>query len=188
MKVSATSVALTTSASLAPTYVSAAGKLSALADTLARGHTRRLRDKVESEIGQILRDSWTRGVISWELAGHTPPSTDSPSTSTTEPAPHWKPSCSASACSSPTATTSRSPRSSPATAPSPRRSSPSVSSKTPTWCRSPRCTTGLDRPQHPRPRLHLRAGPADRAPHATPCRPRRTRHERPRTARHPRRH
>ena len=51
----------------------ASGKLSELADTLARGHTRRPRDKVESEITQITRDPWTRRVITWELTGDTPP-------------------------------------------------------------------------------------------------------------------
>jgi len=55
------------------TMAKATGELSALADTLARGHTRRTRDKVETEIGQITRDPWTRRVIGWELTGHTPP-------------------------------------------------------------------------------------------------------------------
>ena len=57
----------------AQTLAKASGKLSELADTLARGHTRRPRDKVETEITQITRDPWTRRVITWELTGDTPP-------------------------------------------------------------------------------------------------------------------
>ena len=57
----------------AQTLAKASAKLSELADTLARGHTRRPRDKVESEITQITRDPWTRRVITWELTGDTPP-------------------------------------------------------------------------------------------------------------------
>jgi transposase len=57
----------------AQTLAKASAKLAALADTLARGHTRRPRDKVETEITQITRDPWTRRVITWELAGDTPP-------------------------------------------------------------------------------------------------------------------
>jgi transposase len=55
------------------TLAKATAKLCALADTLARGRTRRPRDKVETEITQILRDPWTRRVITWELSGDTPP-------------------------------------------------------------------------------------------------------------------
>ncbi|MGH3922142.1 MAG: IS1634 family transposase [Pseudonocardiaceae bacterium] len=55
------------------TLAKATATLSALADTLARGHTRRPHDKVETEIGQITRDPWTRRVIGWELTGDTPP-------------------------------------------------------------------------------------------------------------------
>ena len=47
-------------------------KLSALADTLARGHTRRPRDKVTTEITQIVKDPWLGRVISWQLTGDTP--------------------------------------------------------------------------------------------------------------------
>jgi len=57
----------------AQTLAKASAKLAALADTLARGHTRRPRDKVETEITQITRDPWTRRVITWELTGDTPP-------------------------------------------------------------------------------------------------------------------
>lgn len=54
------------------TLAKATAKLAALADTLARGRTRRPRDKVQTEITQTLRDPWTRRVIDWELTGDTP--------------------------------------------------------------------------------------------------------------------
>ncbi|HEY2831703.1 MAG TPA: hypothetical protein VGJ14_04710 [Sporichthyaceae bacterium] len=54
------------------TLAKATTKLAALSDTLARGRTRRPRDKVETEITQILHDPWTRRVIDWELTGDTP--------------------------------------------------------------------------------------------------------------------
>jgi len=54
------------------TLAKAAAKLTTLADTLARGHTRRARAKVTTEINQIVKDPWVRRVISWELTGDTP--------------------------------------------------------------------------------------------------------------------
>ncbi|MGH3613691.1 MAG: hypothetical protein ACRDRK_14090 [Pseudonocardia sp.] len=54
------------------TLAKVTAKLAALADTLARGHTRR-RSKVEGEITPITRDPWTRRVIGWDLTGDTPP-------------------------------------------------------------------------------------------------------------------
>ena len=54
------------------TLAKAAAKLADLADTLARGKTRRDRDKVTAEIDQILKDPWLRRVITWELTGDTP--------------------------------------------------------------------------------------------------------------------
>jgi transposase len=54
------------------TLAKASAKLSALADTLARGHTRRARDKVTAEITQIVNDPWVRRVVSWQLTGDTP--------------------------------------------------------------------------------------------------------------------
>ena len=54
------------------TLAKASAKLSALSDTLARGHTRRPRDKVTAEITQIVNDPWVRRVVSWELTGDTP--------------------------------------------------------------------------------------------------------------------
>lgn len=47
-------------------------QLDELAATLARGKTRRAKDKVEAEITTITRDPWVRRVITWQLAGDTP--------------------------------------------------------------------------------------------------------------------
>ncbi len=55
------------------TLAKATKKLSALAATLARGNTRRPRDKVDTEIRKILKDSWAARVISYQLTGDTPP-------------------------------------------------------------------------------------------------------------------
>jgi transposase len=54
------------------TLTKASAKLSTLADTLARGHTRRSRDTVTAEITQIVNDPWVRRVVSWQLTGDTP--------------------------------------------------------------------------------------------------------------------
>jgi transposase len=54
------------------TLAKASAKLSALGDTLARGHTRRARDKVTAEITGIVKDPWVRRVVSWQLTGDTP--------------------------------------------------------------------------------------------------------------------
>ena len=55
------------------TLAKAGAKLSELADTLARGRTRRPRNKVTAAIEQILHDPWVRRVIAWQLTGDTPP-------------------------------------------------------------------------------------------------------------------
>jgi transposase len=55
------------------TLAKAGAKLSELADTLARGRTRRPRPKVTAEIDRIVGDPWVRRVIAWQLTGHTPP-------------------------------------------------------------------------------------------------------------------
>ena len=47
-------------------------KLDELAATLARGKTRRGKDKVEAEITAITGKPWVRRVITWELAGDQP--------------------------------------------------------------------------------------------------------------------
>src|ERR1019366_1645192 len=54
------------------TLAKAARKLDELAATLARGKTRRPRQKVEAEIATILHDTWARRVIAWQLTGDTP--------------------------------------------------------------------------------------------------------------------
>jgi transposase len=57
----------------AQTLAKASATLAELADTLARGHTRRPRDKVEAKIAQILKDPWLTRVIDYQLTGDTPP-------------------------------------------------------------------------------------------------------------------
>ena len=47
-------------------------KLDELAATLARGKTRRGKDKVAAEIETITAQPWVRRVIRWELAGGQP--------------------------------------------------------------------------------------------------------------------
>ena len=54
------------------TLAKAGKKLGELAATLARGKTRRSRDKVEAEIQSITRKPWVRRVIRWELTGDQP--------------------------------------------------------------------------------------------------------------------
>ena len=54
------------------TLAKAGKKLDELAATLARGKTRRPRDKVESEITAITAKPWVRRVITWQLTGDQP--------------------------------------------------------------------------------------------------------------------
>jgi len=54
------------------TLAKAGKKLDELAATLARGKTRRGRDKVKAEIASITRKPWVRRVITWQLAGDQP--------------------------------------------------------------------------------------------------------------------
>ena len=54
------------------TLAKAGKKLDELADTLARGRTRRPRDKVEAEITAITAKPWVRRVITWQLTGDQP--------------------------------------------------------------------------------------------------------------------
>jgi transposase len=54
------------------TLAKAGRKLDELAATLARGKTRRPRDKVQAVIEDITRKPWVRRVIRWELAGDQP--------------------------------------------------------------------------------------------------------------------
>jgi transposase len=54
------------------TLAKAGKKLDELAATLGRGRTRRPRDKVQAEIGQITAKPWVRRVIGCDLAGDQP--------------------------------------------------------------------------------------------------------------------
>jgi transposase len=54
------------------TLAKAGRKLDELAATLARGKTRRSRDKVQAEITAITRKPWVRRVITWQLTGEAP--------------------------------------------------------------------------------------------------------------------
>jgi transposase len=54
------------------TLAKAGKKLDELAATLARGKTRRTREKVQAGIEQITSKPWTRRVIRWELSGDQP--------------------------------------------------------------------------------------------------------------------
>lgn len=56
----------------ATTLAKAGQKLDELGATLARGKTRRARDKVEAEITAITRKPWVRRVITWRLTGDKP--------------------------------------------------------------------------------------------------------------------
>lgn len=47
-------------------------QLAELADTLARGRTRRARAGVEAKITSIVKDPWTKRIITWTLTGDTP--------------------------------------------------------------------------------------------------------------------
>jgi hypothetical protein len=80
------------------TLARAARQLDELAATLARGKTRRARDKVEAEIAKITHDAWVRRVITWQLTGDTPPTCGCPGPSTPPGAPRWKRRSSASTC------------------------------------------------------------------------------------------
>jgi transposase len=54
------------------TLAKAGKKLDELAATLARGKTRRSKDKAAAEIGQITAKPWVRRVITWQLDGDQP--------------------------------------------------------------------------------------------------------------------
>ncbi len=54
------------------TLAKAARKLDDLAATLARGRTRRTRDKVEEALRDITKDTWVRRVVRWDLTGEIP--------------------------------------------------------------------------------------------------------------------
>ena len=54
------------------TLAKAGKKLDELAAVLARGKTRRPREKVKAEIAAITRKPWVRRVVTWQLAGEQP--------------------------------------------------------------------------------------------------------------------
>jgi transposase len=54
------------------TLAKAGRKLDELAATLARGKTRRPREKVEAEIAAITRKPWVRRAVTWQLSGGEP--------------------------------------------------------------------------------------------------------------------
>ena len=54
------------------TLAKAGKKLDDLAATLARGKTRRSREKAEAEIAAIIAKPWVRRVITWQLTGEQP--------------------------------------------------------------------------------------------------------------------
>lgn len=54
------------------TLAKAARKLDDLAATLARGRTRRPRDKVEENVATLTKDTWVRRVVRWDLTGDKP--------------------------------------------------------------------------------------------------------------------
>jgi hypothetical protein len=99
------------------TLAKAGRRLDDLAATLARGKTRRSKEKVETEIAAITHDPWLRRVIDWQLTG------DSPAAHRLS----WNVNADKRAA---------------ATAPNQRSSSGSANSKTPARCPSPRCSTG----------------------------------------------
>ena len=54
------------------TLVKAGAQLDELAATLARGKTRRPRDKVQAEVAKITAPPWIHRVITWDLSGDQP--------------------------------------------------------------------------------------------------------------------
>ncbi len=54
------------------TLAKAEAQLAELADTLARGKTRRDRASVETQIAAIVSDTWVKRILTWTLTGDTP--------------------------------------------------------------------------------------------------------------------
>ena len=80
------------------TLAKAGKKLDEMAATLARGKTRRSKDKVQAEIEAITRKPWVRRVIRWDLTGDQPKDLRLTWHVDQAPAPRWKKSSSASTC------------------------------------------------------------------------------------------
>ena len=169
------------------TLAKAGRKLDELAATLARGKTRRSKDKVQAEIEEITRKPWVRRVVTWHLDGDQPK--DLRLTWAVDPG----------ARAAPRRGDLRQAR---ADHRSRRLASSGGDRRVPVPVRGrillppdERPARGvllpdapLDRAQHPRPRLHLRPGPANRPPDAPRSRPGRAADVRPRTTRRTRRH
>lgn len=151
-------------------------RLSELAATLARGKTRRSRSAVEAEITTICRDSWVTRVLRWQLQGDIP----------AEHRLSWSVRRSARAALEREVFGKRVPDHRPGglvsgrgrcRLPLPLRGRV----RFPSQERPARCVVqpdaSLERPHHPSPRIHLRVGPADRAPDAPHGRPSRPVHQ-----------
>jgi hypothetical protein len=80
------------------TLAKAGRKLDELAATLARGKTRRARDKVEAEIAAITCKPSVRLVVAWQLSGDQPRDLRLTWGWMPLPAPPWKRRSSASTC------------------------------------------------------------------------------------------
>ena len=78
------------------TLAKAGKKLDELAATLARGKTRRSRQKVEAEIEKITAKPWVSRVITWHLDGDQPKDLRLTWSAAPPPAPRWKRNYSAS--------------------------------------------------------------------------------------------
>ena len=170
------------------TLAKACRKLDELAATLARGKTRRVRAKVEAEIGKITHDPWVRRVLAWQLAGEKPKDfrlawdIDQAARAALEEEIFGKHVLITDHDNWPAAEVIAAYRSSSSEAEFSFRQMryPRVVSFSPMfhWTRA----------QHPRAHLHLRPGPADRAPAAPAGRARRAAHLSPRAPGPARRH
>ena len=155
------------------TLAKAGKKLDELAATLARGKTRRPREKVEAEIDKITAKPWVRRVITWQLSGDQPKDLrlawqqDPKARAALEDEIFGKHVLITDHDDWPVAEVDRRlpvpvrgrVRLPPAQRPARGLLQPDVP---------------LDRAQHPRPRVHLRPGPAGRPPDAAEGPPRRT--------------
>ena len=125
------------------TTLAKAGKLDELAATLARGKTRRSRDKVQAEIEKITAKPWVRRVITWQLSGEQPKDlrlawqADPAARTALEEELFGKHVLITSHDDWPVPEVVAG-----RTGPSPRPSPASASSKTPAWSPSARCSTG----------------------------------------------
>ena len=169
------------------TLAKAGKKLDELAAALARGKTRRGKDKVTTEIEAITAKPWVRRVITWQLTGDQPK--DLRLTWSIDPGRPGSPGRRDLRQARPDHRSRRLARArGRGRVPVPVRSRVLLPADERPARRLVLPDAPLDRAQHPRPRLHLRPGPPDRPPHAPSRRPRRTADVRPRTAARARRH